>query len=203
CWYELAHDRLLMPVKMDNDAWYEKHLTPVEMAARAWELGGKARGLLLRREELPRAEEWERSQGAEPGAIVQEFLKESRRLYQKERDARRRLVLGSLLVCSLLALTFLGWLLWRRSVAFNQIKSHLLATDAQLWSQRDPDLGLLLAYRAWQNYPEAPQNSAARRVLMDLLSRGGGRQLVGHDAPITRVALTDRWLISASQDNTV
>ena len=35
-WFELAHDRLIDPVKRDNREWRREHGTPLELAADAW-----------------------------------------------------------------------------------------------------------------------------------------------------------------------
>ena len=34
-WFELAHDRLIEPVKRDNREWRKEHGTPLELAADA------------------------------------------------------------------------------------------------------------------------------------------------------------------------
>jgi len=55
-WYELAHDRLIAPVRQDNAVWFEANLSTLQHQARLWERAGKPEGLLLRGKELQQAE---------------------------------------------------------------------------------------------------------------------------------------------------
>src|SRR3712207_8334421 len=48
-WYELAHDRLIEPVRRDNAAWRAQHLSSFERAAALWEVEGRPDRLLLDR----------------------------------------------------------------------------------------------------------------------------------------------------------
>ena len=36
-WLELAHDRLIDPVRANNDAWYQVNLSALQQQARLWE----------------------------------------------------------------------------------------------------------------------------------------------------------------------
>jgi hypothetical protein len=40
-WYELAHDRLIEPIRRDNAAWRAQHLSSFERAATLWEAEGR------------------------------------------------------------------------------------------------------------------------------------------------------------------
>jgi hypothetical protein len=57
-WFELAHDRLIGPVKADNAAWREKHLSPLQHQAALWQSQGRPEGMLLRDQALEDAERW-------------------------------------------------------------------------------------------------------------------------------------------------
>ena len=78
-WYELAHDRLIEPVRRDNAAWRAQHLSSVERAAMLWEQEGKPDRLLLLGADLAAAEQ----DGGRPGGLAtdrqREFLGASRR----------------------------------------------------------------------------------------------------------------------------
>ena len=45
-WYELAHDRLIQPVRLDNTKWFDKNLSLFQRAADVWNLQGRSDGLL-------------------------------------------------------------------------------------------------------------------------------------------------------------
>jgi CHAT domain len=47
-WYELAHDRLIAPVRQDNAIWFEAHLSALQRQARLWDSANRPDGLLLR-----------------------------------------------------------------------------------------------------------------------------------------------------------
>jgi hypothetical protein len=45
-WYEIAHDRLVRPIREDNDNWMRPHLHPWQLAARDWEVTRDPRRLI-------------------------------------------------------------------------------------------------------------------------------------------------------------
>jgi WD40 repeat protein len=57
-WYELAHDRLVQPIRESNAAWLRAHLEPVQLRARQWDETGRRRESLLRGGDLRRARRW-------------------------------------------------------------------------------------------------------------------------------------------------
>ncbi len=61
-WYELAHDRLVGPVQVDNQHWRAAHLTTLQRQAGLWDEQRRPEGMLLRGETL-RAAEAERDEG--------------------------------------------------------------------------------------------------------------------------------------------
>lgn len=57
-WFELAHDRLIEPVRRDNAAWREAHLRPFQHRAAQWLEEDRPHSLLLQGEPLERAQRW-------------------------------------------------------------------------------------------------------------------------------------------------
>ncbi|MGC4099000.1 MAG: hypothetical protein QM706_17965 [Nitrospira sp.] len=55
-WYELAHDRLIEPVRKNNLGWFEENLSLFQRRAELWNQQGHSEGLLLRGKELVQAE---------------------------------------------------------------------------------------------------------------------------------------------------
>ena len=53
-WYELAHDRLIAPVRQNNAAWFEANLSVLQRQAALWDEHGRQEGLLLRGAALQR-----------------------------------------------------------------------------------------------------------------------------------------------------
>lgn len=84
-WYELAHDRLIEPVRASNARWSAAHLSPVERQAELWDSRGRPESLLLADlAEIDRL--LARSDIAPPGRA---FLEHSRTLRRREADTRR------------------------------------------------------------------------------------------------------------------
>jgi hypothetical protein len=57
-WYELAHDRLIHPIRADNKAWYEQNLNLGQVQANLWAQQEYPRELLLRGALLTDFENW-------------------------------------------------------------------------------------------------------------------------------------------------
>ncbi len=88
-WLELAHDRLIDPVRANNDAWYQANLNALQQQARLWQSQDRAPGYLLAGEALTQAEQWAADNPGSLAAIDREFLDDS--LDQRKlQDAERR-----------------------------------------------------------------------------------------------------------------
>ncbi|MBL8230211.1 MAG: hypothetical protein JNL98_17105 [Bryobacterales bacterium] len=88
---ELAHDRLLNPVRDSNGAWFESRLSEYEKRARLWERT-KASGLVYVDDELKAAKEWRR-RTPEPLVDMDAFLAacdERQNIIDRERTLARR-----------------------------------------------------------------------------------------------------------------
>jgi hypothetical protein len=85
-WYELAHDRLVKPVKERNEEWYRENLSQLQIRAEAWNNSGD-QGLLLKGNELKEGIVW--ADGKELKKYEQSFLSLSR---ARERNRRIRIV---------------------------------------------------------------------------------------------------------------
>ncbi len=91
-WYELAHDRLIEPVRTNNAGWHDDHLSEVQQRATLWDNQARPIGMLLAAEEMPAAELWAAGAGVITAA-EQDFLDASRRaraaVERERRQARR------------------------------------------------------------------------------------------------------------------
>lgn len=77
-WYELTHDRLIKPIKDDNEAWREKNLTTLQRQADLWQNQGRSGNLLLRDEALTEADQWAAEHEHELTFIERDFLEACR-----------------------------------------------------------------------------------------------------------------------------
>jgi hypothetical protein len=100
-WYELAHDRLVRPVRADNREWLRENKPLVGRATYVWLQSNKDRTWLLRGRELAEARRWLRNN---PGAASEpevEFVNASVR--QARHDNRFRGALTATVALSLIA----------------------------------------------------------------------------------------------------
>jgi V8-like Glu-specific endopeptidase len=92
-WFELAHDRLIEPVRGDNAVWREARLSVLQRQAALWEENGRPGGLLLHGEALIQAEDWAESHKDELTSVERGFLaacRAARDITEREhRQARR------------------------------------------------------------------------------------------------------------------
>jgi len=116
-WYELAHDRLIAPVRDSNRAWFAANLSLLQRQAAIWADQSRSPSLLLRGAELAEAEAWLRGYAGELSQTEREFLAASRD--ERQRAERLRRLTISAFVAAGLALAFglvaLGF--WRQAEA--------------------------------------------------------------------------------------
>lgn len=125
-WYELAHDRLVEPIRRDNARWLEAHLHPLQRQAALWASQARSGGLLLRAEALGDAERWAAENSERLLEIEREFLAEcleARRLEERERLTARQLkrrgvAAAAAFIASLALAAFAVTLGWRLVVAY-------------------------------------------------------------------------------------
>jgi WD40 repeat protein len=130
-WLELAHDRLVEPIRRNNAEWFDKNLSLLQRQAVLWEREGRPDHLLLRDKALVEAEEW-----AAPGVTLTKtesaLLDESRDLrtrLEKDRQAeiklraaerqRRLAILASAMALLAIVMMLAAGYLWRDAVNSN------------------------------------------------------------------------------------
>ncbi len=117
-WYELAHDRLIGPVRASNARWSAAHLSPAAQQADLWDRRGRPESLLLA--DLAEIDRLRARPDIPP--LERDFLDHSRTLRKREADTRRlRRIVQILAVAAVLGvviiLASLVALLRLRSVA--------------------------------------------------------------------------------------
>ncbi len=222
-WFELAHDRLIEPVRQDNAAWREAHLSALQRQAALWDRENRPTGLLFRDDALAEAERWAAAHEAQLEAHERDFLaasQEARRVRQRER--RLFVGMGVVTVVAVVA-AVIAFVFFRRAekaqasartastesateAAQARIaRSQQLATQSQ--AAEDPTLSLLLAGAAVEATTQHgdPATVAARQSLLEALQRPLGLVLRGHEGGVSTVAWegSGRYLASGSDDGTV
>lgn len=128
-WYELAHDRLIDPVRASNAAWYTANLKLFQQQAALWDAQGRPKGLLLQEKELEQARL--DAMGLDLTAEETTFLNESRLADEESRRERQRVRAITLLaILATIALVIAG-VFWAQARAAARAYANLAAENAQ------------------------------------------------------------------------
>lgn len=203
-WFELAHDRLIEPVRSNNQAWGDATLTPFQRQAALWDQQGRPDGLLARGRVLAQGVALSRRPETHFTRAEEDFLRRCRR------EARRSFAISALLVVALVAATLLGVAGWeaytQRVEAEQQAQNAFarqLAAEGLLASTTNPRRSLLLGVEASRVAAATPRQEAApsaEESLRAALASIGGIPLRGHASKITTLAVNPTRRLIATGD---
>ena len=189
-WFELAHDRLIGPVRADNAAWRAAHLSTMQQQAALWQEAGRPDGMLLRDAALLEAEQWSAEHADDLEEHERVYLAESqeaRAVAERERRQARRIrrwAVGAsiavvIAVAALGAIIYLANQLQQQLLEVQRALSLTVAFESARHQEDQPDLALLLALEAINtgDTPEARYSLLTALEhspqLLKLLSPGG------------------------------
>ena len=114
-WYELTHDRLIVPIRANNASWRRLNLNQWEWRAEEWERNAKRAGYLLGPNEVWQASRWLKEQGDNASDIEREFIAASKQASKHENLIKRFNVVVIALACVVMVqLAAIAYLLLRR-----------------------------------------------------------------------------------------
>lgn len=125
-WYELAHDRLIEPIRQNNAAWFHANLSALQQAADLWLKQGRADDLLLRGKALTDAEAWAQKHSSELTTGEQEFLSECRQARlvveksKKQQQRIRYLAIGASILSALALVAFVVAVIQSRAASASE-----------------------------------------------------------------------------------
>ncbi len=170
-WYELAHDRLIVPVTENNAAWIEAHLSPLQRQAALWAKENYPEHLLMRGKELIDAEQWAAKHGEELTPDERDFLRESRKARTAVvRQQRTNRLIAALAVVAL-AFGVVAWMFY--GVSQEQTRQARAAGEIAVTSQAKAEaLASELAFavataQAAREDAEALRNEARQREIAE------------------------------------
>ncbi|MBX0328276.1 hypothetical protein K2Z83_11375 [Oscillochloris sp. ZM17-4] len=148
-WFELAHDRLIAPVRAGNAAWFAANLSTLQRQAELWQQQGRPEGLLLRGASLAEAEQWAAANAEVLTPNEQDFLDICRAA--RRRAALLRGLSVAVAVAGLIALILAlvaNSFRMRAEANARQSRARELAAASVSSLSVDPQRGLLLARAA-------------------------------------------------------
>ncbi|NTU81203.1 MAG: hypothetical protein HGA45_17780 [Chloroflexales bacterium] len=204
-WYELAHDRLVDPIRSSNKAWRDLHLTTFQRQAELWDEQSRPDGLYLKGQALRDAEVWASANTL--NEVEQVFLAQCQKEAREAQNLRWALTVAIValvltIVCAVIAgVQYLAAAAQERSARVRQ-----LAAEALLDRGVNPAHSLLLAVDAARIAEQSPEAAPdAEESLRAALADAGGLPLRGHREPVRVVATSPdgKWIATAGDDTTV
>lgn len=183
-WYELAHDRLIEPVRSDNKKWFDDHLHKFQKVALIWNANGNPDSLLLLGADLNEANEWKQSNADRLTEVENKFLESSnakQSVIDQRRSLRKMKVAGWVLAAVVLILSILGinlWLVYKQVVAAwseAKIQSEL-ASQQKVIAESNMRLAQAEEKKA-RDLSEAARQLAARELALKLQSLARQKKL--------------------------
>jgi WD40 repeat protein len=164
-WFELAHDRLISPVRSDNAAWFEANLSVLQRQAAMWEEQRHPEGLLLRDSQLAEAERWAASHpGLTPAET--EFLGACRKLRASLRRQRlNQRLIQVLAVAACIGMVVAGYFWFDARKLAHLTIAEVAASEAQRIKDEHFDLAILLNMAALDIAEKAMRGSGRNRAV--------------------------------------
>ena len=111
-WFELAHDRLIEPIRRGNATWRDKNLNHLQRQAQLWNLQNRPDHLLFHDESILKEQEhWLAEHRAELTLTERDFVAacQATRAVAKKEGQRKQLIRALVLVIGLAALLLFYW----------------------------------------------------------------------------------------------
>jgi WD40 repeat protein len=207
-WFELAHDRLIEPVRQNNARWFDANLSILQRAADAWNAQGRSDGMLLFGPDYLAAEEWAKQNQDDLLPMESDFLGSCRALHERTiRERRTNRIIRVLFVVSLVALVLAiaGGIYAFQQARIATAREHIAAANDVVGE--DPQLAALIALRAIEESDNTTEDlvyksqEALHRALVNLRVE---RYFEAHTRAVYSVFFdaNETRFVSASADGT-
>lgn len=204
-WFELAHDRLIFPVRENNDAWFDQHLSPLQRAADVWNEQNRIEGLLIFGKDYLEAEAWAQKNFDILLPHEKDFLDACKKFDdQQKRERQTNFIVRVLLGVSIVAFAIAVFLFIQARLAENRAQTEQLAASSLSALKIDPVTSVLLAVEAIEN-TQPPLPNAIDALHRSLPSMRLARTYYGHTDRVYGIAYSPdgRLLASSSKDGSV
>lgn len=202
-WFELAHDRLIEPIRRDNIRWFENHLSMLQRQAAEWDRFDHAPHLLLRGRPLRDAEHWRATQQQELTPTEQEFLAVSAAARTEEERKLNTLIRIAAGIAVAVAIICVALAVAASNLAGIAQARELAVQASQQAVYGNPELALLLAREAVTRGP-SPSPEAEFAFRQAALESHARLTLRGHTDWVWTGAYSPDGsrILTVSQDHT-
>ncbi len=148
-WFELAHDRLIEPVRNDNEHWFIRNLNLLQRQADLWNQQGRPDGLLLTGLEYITADQWANAHHEELLDFERDFHTACQKAHAAEvRERRGNTIIRWLFTTSVFISIIAVYFFYRATVAENLATAREYGAQAKSVAQDQPELSILLALQS-------------------------------------------------------
>jgi WD40 repeat protein len=207
-WFELAHDRLVRPIRENNDEWIEKHLNVLQRRADLWNQQSRPESLLLIGSEFLEMEIWVKANEKIITPAERDFYQQSLKARQHAiRERYTNILIRWLFVASVIATFVAIGFYFKSHVAEENAQARELAAASLSNLQTDPERSVLLALQGLdvttEPHPEIIQ--ALHQALPQMRIVRASSPQNGHLSKVYSVVYSPdgKFLASASKDGTV
>ncbi len=209
-WFELAHDRLIQPIRQDNASWFENNLSFLQRQADLWNRQGRPESMLVTGVDFIKITDWYKAHKSEMTDVEQDFYAASLKAHQAAiREHRTNILVRWLFVASLLTTVIAVIFFFRAQITGLRAVARELAADSLSTLSVDPQLSVLLALSS-QNVTgdlNIENTRALHRALPDMRLEDAftGTQQNGHTDRVYAVAFSPDGteLASVGRDGTL
>jgi WD40 repeat protein len=122
-WYELAHDRLIQPVRLNNNLWFDKNLSLFQHAADVWSQQGRSEGMLLFGQDYLDAAEWVKQNADHVTEVEWQFFEACKKFHDHLlSEKRNNRIVRALLAVSVIALVAAVFLYFQAENSRQQVE---------------------------------------------------------------------------------
>lgn len=201
-WFELAHDRLITPVRNNNAAWFDANLSILQRAADVWEQQGRSEGMLLFGKDFLQAQLWAKKNIDMLTLVEQDFLAACLKYHlhqMRERNTNR--VVRVLLVASLVMLVLAIFMFFRAERAEKRAVAYGLSAASLNNLTLNPEVSVKLALSSLEVVaPMSADNVAALHRALPAIREKYRFQTHTGKVHVAQFSPDDRLIYSSGTD---